>query len=43
MIPAPFDYHRPGTVDEAVALLARYGDGAKVLSGGEIENVGNLA
>jgi len=34
MIPAPFDYHRPGTLDEAVALLARYGDGAKVLSGG---------
>jgi carbon-monoxide dehydrogenase medium subunit len=34
MIPAPFDYHRPGTLDEAVALLSRYGDQAKVLSGG---------
>jgi carbon-monoxide dehydrogenase medium subunit len=34
MIPAPFDYHRPGTLDEAVALLARHGDAAKVLSGG---------
>jgi aerobic carbon-monoxide dehydrogenase medium subunit len=34
MIPAPFDYHRPGTLDEAVALLARYGAEAKVLSGG---------
>ncbi|HTS23210.1 MAG TPA: xanthine dehydrogenase family protein subunit M [Casimicrobiaceae bacterium] len=34
MIPAAFDYHRPGSVDEAVALLARYGDDAKVLSGG---------
>jgi carbon-monoxide dehydrogenase medium subunit len=34
MIPAPFDYHRPGTLDEAVALLARYGESAKVLSGG---------
>ena len=34
MIPAPFDYHRPGTLDEAVALLARHGDTAKVLSGG---------
>jgi carbon-monoxide dehydrogenase medium subunit len=34
MIPAPFDYHRPGTLDAAVALLARHGDAAKVLSGG---------
>ena len=34
MIPAPFDYHRPGTLDEAIGLLARYGDQAKVLSGG---------
>src|SRR5262245_38782761 len=34
MIPAPFDYHRPGTLDEAVALLARHGDAAKVISGG---------
>jgi carbon-monoxide dehydrogenase medium subunit len=34
MIPAAFDYHRPGSLDEATALLARYGDGAKVLSGG---------
>jgi len=34
MIPAAFDYHRPASVDEAVALLARYGDGAKVLAGG---------
>jgi carbon-monoxide dehydrogenase medium subunit len=34
MIPAAFDYHRAGSVDEAVALLARYGDDAKVLSGG---------
>jgi carbon-monoxide dehydrogenase medium subunit len=34
MIPAPFDYHRPGTLDEAVALLSRYGEQAKVLSGG---------
>jgi carbon-monoxide dehydrogenase medium subunit len=34
MIPAPFDYHRPGTLDEAVTLLARHGDAAKVLSGG---------
>ena len=34
MIPAPFDYHRAGTLDEAIGLLARYGDQAKVLSGG---------
>ncbi|HXX85207.1 MAG TPA: xanthine dehydrogenase family protein subunit M [Casimicrobiaceae bacterium] len=34
MIPAAFDYHRPRSLDEAVGLLARYGDAAKVLSGG---------
>ena len=34
MIPAPFDYHRPGTLDEAIGLLARYGGQARVLSGG---------
>jgi carbon-monoxide dehydrogenase medium subunit len=34
MIPAQFDYHRPGTLDEAVGLLSRYGAEAKVLSGG---------
>ena len=34
MIPASFDYHRPGSLDEAVALLARHGGEAKVLSGG---------
>jgi carbon-monoxide dehydrogenase medium subunit len=34
MIPAPFDYHRPGTLDEAIGLLASYGAEAKVLSGG---------
>ena len=35
MIPAGFDYHAPTTLSEAVALLSRYGDGAKVLSGGQ--------
>jgi aerobic carbon-monoxide dehydrogenase medium subunit len=35
MIPASFDYHAPRTLDEAVALLQRLGDGAKVLSGGQ--------
>lgn len=34
MIPAAFDYHRPTSLDEAVALLRRHGEGAKVLSGG---------
>jgi len=35
MIPAPFDYHAPATLPEAVALLAKHGGGAKVLSGGQ--------
>lgn len=34
MIPASFDYHAPSTVDDAVALLARLGDDAKLLAGG---------
>jgi carbon-monoxide dehydrogenase medium subunit len=34
MIPAPFDYVRAGTADEAVALLAEHGDEAKLLAGG---------
>ena len=35
MIPAAFDYHAPSTIDEATALLARLGEDAKVLSGGQ--------
>lgn len=35
MIPSSFDYHAPTTLPEAVALLAKYRDGAKVLSGGQ--------
>src|SRR5277367_2899917 len=31
MKPRPFDYVRPDTVEEAVALLAEYGDEASVL------------
>jgi len=34
MYPASFEYFRPSTVDEAVALLARHGDDAKLLAGG---------
>src|SRR6478735_4419629 len=32
---APFAYHRPGAVNEAVDLLAEYGDDAKILAGGQ--------
>jgi carbon-monoxide dehydrogenase medium subunit len=35
MIPATFDYHVPKTLDEAIALLARLGDTAKILAGGQ--------
>ncbi|MGB7034074.1 MAG: FAD binding domain-containing protein, partial [Xanthobacteraceae bacterium] len=35
MKPRPFDYVRPETVEEAVALLAEYGDDARVLAGGQ--------
>jgi CO/xanthine dehydrogenase FAD-binding subunit len=33
--PVAFQYERPETVDEAVALLAEHGDEAKVLAGGQ--------
>lgn len=32
---APFAYHRPDSVKEAVDLLAEYGDEAKILAGGQ--------
>jgi len=35
MIPAKFDYVRPGSVDEAVRALADGGDDAKVIAGGQ--------
>ncbi|HOM14882.1 MAG TPA: xanthine dehydrogenase family protein subunit M [Rubrivivax sp.] len=38
MKPAPFDYHAPATLDEAIALLARLDDegvDAKILAGGQ--------
>ena len=31
----PFNYHRPASVDEALALLAEHGDEAKILAGGQ--------
>jgi aerobic carbon-monoxide dehydrogenase medium subunit len=33
--PAAFDYHRPTSAAEAVELLAEFGDGAKLLAGGQ--------
>jgi aerobic carbon-monoxide dehydrogenase medium subunit len=35
MIPAKFDYVRPGSLDEAVRVLAGGGDDAKVIAGGQ--------
>ena len=35
MIPPSFEYLRPGTIKEAVALLQQHGDAAKILSGGQ--------
>ncbi|MEN3318321.1 MAG: aerobic carbon-monoxide dehydrogenase medium subunit [Mycobacterium sp.] len=35
MKPAPFDYHSPGELTEAIALLQRHQDDAKVLAGGQ--------
>ncbi len=34
MIPANFEYHRPGSIDEAVSLLAEHGEDGRVLAGG---------
>jgi carbon-monoxide dehydrogenase medium subunit len=35
MKPPPFEYRDPATLDEALELLAKYGDEAKVLAGGQ--------
>jgi aerobic carbon-monoxide dehydrogenase medium subunit len=35
MIPASFDYVRPGSLDEAIGALADGGDDAKVIAGGQ--------
>lgn len=34
MFPAPFEYHRPQTIDEALSLLSELGDDAKLMAGG---------
>src|SRR4029453_10812905 len=35
MLPSRFEYHRPDSLEEALHLLAEYGDEAKVLAGGQ--------
>jgi carbon-monoxide dehydrogenase medium subunit len=35
MYPASFEYHAPASLDEALSILERYGDEAKVLAGGQ--------
>ena len=35
MIPAAFEYHAPASLDDATALLAKLGEDAKILSGGQ--------
>jgi len=35
MKPAPFDYHDPATLDEAVSLLGELDDDVKILAGGQ--------
>ncbi|GGD47664.1 FAD binding domain-containing protein [Sinisalibacter lacisalsi] len=35
MKPAPFSYHRPGTLEEALGLFASHGAAAKPLAGGQ--------
>ncbi len=34
MIPRQFEYHAPQSVPEAIALLQKHGDEAKLLAGG---------
>jgi carbon-monoxide dehydrogenase medium subunit len=34
MFPASFEYHTPGTIDEAVSLLKQHPDDAKLIAGG---------
>ena len=35
MLPSAFEYHRPSTLEEALALLEQHGEDAKVLAGGQ--------
>jgi len=35
MYPAPFNYHRANSIDEAISMLSDIGDGARALAGGQ--------
>jgi len=35
MYPAPFNYHRPETLQEAIGLMAKLGDDAQAIAGGQ--------
>src|SRR5512145_3192221 len=35
MKPAPFEYHRPASLEETFDLLERYGDDGRLLAGGQ--------
>ncbi|HSR49725.1 MAG TPA: xanthine dehydrogenase family protein subunit M [Acidobacteriota bacterium] len=35
MIPGPFDYHAPGSLEEVISLLSEHGFDAKILAGGQ--------
>ncbi|HSR67640.1 MAG TPA: xanthine dehydrogenase family protein subunit M [Acidobacteriota bacterium] len=35
VIPGPFDYHAPDSLEEALSLLGEHGDDAKILAGGQ--------
>ena len=35
MYPAPFNYHRPDSLQDAIGLLTKFGDRAKLLAGGQ--------
>ena len=37
MYPAPFEYHVPSTVAEAVSLLGKWQDEAKLISGSRLQ------
>src|ERR1700733_204616 len=35
MFPAPFEYHRAGSIDETLELLRQFGGDARILAGGQ--------
>ncbi|MGY3621784.1 FAD binding domain-containing protein [Bradyrhizobium sp. USDA 10063] len=35
MKPSPFEYHRANSIEDAIAVLARHGEGARLLAGGQ--------